>query len=349
MVRSRMVPGDLTQPTSPSWTNSWSGQALPNGGNYSATYQTATLDIGTVLTATLSKTSGTYPLSLWFESPLGVWFAEGTTTGTLQATLTLDEQGVWTIYVGVSGSASSAVDYSLSGSAMKVNSLTDLNYTYDAAGNAGSVTDSSALFANQGGQTTYTYGAMNELKTITNQSASGSSGITAKCVTMSYNADGSLDEITRYNGATASGTAVATTEYRTTTGGAGSGYDAMGRITAMQQVYGLAHHDDFLHLAIRSGKQRNAVLQLHGRYGHLHDRQREPTHQREPDERELLVRPERQPHGRGLPASGYPDRGRQPPAFRRGVRHRLRLSIPLFLSTWRHRFSPAVWRVFEQG
>ena len=56
-----------------------------------------------MLTATLSKTSGTYPLSLWFESPLGVWFAEGTTTGTLQATLTLDEQGVWTIYVGVSG------------------------------------------------------------------------------------------------------------------------------------------------------------------------------------------------------------------------------------------------------
>ena len=85
---------------------------------------------------------------------------------------------------------------------MKVNSLTDLNYTYDAAGNAGSVTDSSALFANQGGQTTYTYGAMNELKTITNQSTSGSSGITAKCVTMSYNADGSLDEITPYNGAT---------------------------------------------------------------------------------------------------------------------------------------------------
>ena len=52
------------------------------------------------------RTSGTYPLSLWFESPSGVWFAEGTTTGTLQATLTLDEQGVWTIYVGVSGSAS---------------------------------------------------------------------------------------------------------------------------------------------------------------------------------------------------------------------------------------------------
>ena len=36
---------------------------------------------------------------------------------------------------------------------MKVNSLTDLNYTYDAAGNAGSVTDKSALFANQGGRT----------------------------------------------------------------------------------------------------------------------------------------------------------------------------------------------------
>ena len=62
---------------------------------------------------------------------------------------------------------------------------------------------------------------MNELKTITNQSASGSSGITGESVTMSYNADGSLDEITPYNSATASGTAVATTEYRTTTGGAG--------------------------------------------------------------------------------------------------------------------------------
>ena len=84
----------------------------------------------------------------------------------------------------------------------------------------------------------YAYDALNDLTQITNQNATGSSGITAKCVALSYNADGSLDTITRYNGATTGSAVVATTRYRSTTGGTGSGYDALGRITAMQQVYG---------------------------------------------------------------------------------------------------------------
>ena len=103
------------------------------------------------------------------------------------------------------------------------------------------LTDSSTVVGGESGQITYGYDAVGDTTQITDENAAGSSGITAKHVELAYNPDGSPDTITRYNSATVQpADVVATTEYRTTAGLStpGSGYDADGRLVAMQQTFG---------------------------------------------------------------------------------------------------------------
>ncbi|HEV2969531.1 MAG TPA: autotransporter-associated beta strand repeat-containing protein [Pirellulales bacterium] len=121
--------------------------------------------------------------------------------------------------------------------------LEELDYSYNADGTTKSVTDKSDLssLSAKSGTTSYLYDAVGDVTQIAQQNTSGysASGITPKTVNFTYNADGSLDTIARYDGT--SNTLAATTKYRTTSGGAGSGYDGDGRLTNLQQVFGATH------------------------------------------------------------------------------------------------------------
>ena len=67
--------------------------------------------------------------------------------------------------------------------------------------------------------------------------------MTPKSVSFTYNADSSPDTITRYDGPTTAPVLVDTTLYQKSTDGSGSGYDGMGRLTNMQQIFSSASDD----------------------------------------------------------------------------------------------------------
>ena len=67
-----------------------------------------------------------------------------------------------------------------------------------------------------------------------------SSGVTNKYADFTNNADSSPDTITRYHGPTSAPVLVPTTLYQKSTDGCGSGYDGMGRLTNMQQIFSSA-------------------------------------------------------------------------------------------------------------
>ena len=110
--------------------------------------------------------------------------------------------------------------------------LTELDYTYNADGSVHTVTDSSNVVSGKGGQVTYSYDAVDDLTEVTDQSAPGASGVTAKRVNFTYNAAGQPLSIIRRSGLADNSTFVAVTNYTTPTGG--SGYDGDGRLVAMQ-------------------------------------------------------------------------------------------------------------------
>ena len=64
--------------------------------------------------------------------------------------------------------------------------------------------------------------------------------MTPKSVSFTYNADSSPDTITHYDGPTTAPVLVDTTLYQKSTNGSGSGYDGMGRLTNMQQIFSSA-------------------------------------------------------------------------------------------------------------
>ena len=242
LVRSRMAPDDLQQPgpltyTIPLNAGTYNfdgqGQEPYNGWYYSG------VQVGDVIQATVQSSAFTPGIVIMAPSgAYGVWWAAaGSQTITVDFTATA--AGDWTIFaIGPAGSSTSetATLQTQIDPAVPV-ALTELDYTYYADGSVKTVSDSSNVsgLAAKTGTTTYAYNSDSDVAQIT-QSGTGA---TNKDVQFTYNADDSLDTISRYNGLNSSAPLVATTSYRTTTGGAGSGYDGMGRVTNMQQeTYG---------------------------------------------------------------------------------------------------------------
>ena len=248
VTSSRMAPDDLSAPTlnsgqlnasSPTWN--WNGSTDP----YQLWSLGSNLAAGTVIHVTMHADSFTPTVALlWWNGTSytgSCWTAAaGRHDVTVDFTVPANEAGTWVVLATAPTMVNGSFALETQLNPTVPVALTELDYTYYADGSVHTVTDKSDVhsLSSKGGTTTYVYDSLDRLTQITNQNASGASGVTNKDVVFTYNADSSPDTVTRYNGLTSGGTLVATTKYQTSTGGSGSGYDAMGRLTAMQQTFG---------------------------------------------------------------------------------------------------------------
>ena len=257
VLTSRMAPGGLAQ--TPQTVDTYTTDTLStssatadwNNGPAAEPYKGYSISLTAGEVVTVALVSSAFEPVAFAQAPGGNaanWLVNqgglGGGNAWLMFTVGTGQAGTWLIGA-TSSSATASGGYSLTITAdthpMVPDALAELDYAYYADGSVHTLTDSSTVVSGESGQITYGYDAVGDTTQITDENAAGSSGITAKHVELAYNPDGSPDTITRYNGATVQpADVVATTEYRTTAGSStpGSGYDADGRLVAMQQTFG---------------------------------------------------------------------------------------------------------------
>ncbi len=139
-------------------------------------------------TYTISFESNDFDTYLMLIAPSGVQYHDADSgTGTnSRIELTIDEAGTWTVWA-TSWPLLATGDYTVTIDDGSLPGLT-LDYTYDAAGNVTSVTDS------LGGSNTYVFDELNRVRQI----AQFGTGVMDKRVDFDYDAAGQLTSIVRY-------------------------------------------------------------------------------------------------------------------------------------------------------
>jgi uncharacterized delta-60 repeat protein/RHS repeat-associated protein len=213
LTRSRMAPGDLTQPTDLIYASG----SVSGPGNFDLRLTVDGVKIGDVLR--LLVTTGNFSPLLKIERPDGGFYTVSLPAGvSLDVTLNeiADATHPWKIYVGSSsGSGSYTLGYL--DNPLVSNGLVEEDSSYDAAGNLLSVSDSSSVMT-LGTSTSYEYDALNQV-TKAKQSVSGTVNERAD---LGYYADGELHTIDRYAADSTSGADIISSTYA---------YDTAGRLT----------------------------------------------------------------------------------------------------------------------
>jgi RHS repeat-associated protein len=174
------------------------------------------------------------------ESPSGDTVVTYDDAGPVDAgdrVLPVSEAGQWRVTVrGSPKAAPPQGQFQLWVSVCTLPALAQLDYTYDKAGNVLTVTDSSPLVTGKGGTLTYTFDALSQLKTVTDQNAPGKSGIADKYVAFTYNDAGQWLSTVRRSGLLETSPWIASTEVKKADDSVG--YDGMGRLVGLKQTFG---------------------------------------------------------------------------------------------------------------